>query len=146
MDILDKFFTKFAYKFPKGYPDMNNDQDVLLLESLISETIGENFSLQEKALNFNDIAGESRKLIRMTIIADKIREKTTFTLQDGEKEVVLFFNDPSYEDLFTNQKVDTLRGIGGNSINNFKFLPWSIKHLNAWIFTFFFRKVFSVFK
>ena len=121
MSIFDKFFKKFSYKFDKGYPDMNNNQDVLLLESLISEVIGENFSLQEKALNFNDIAGESRKLIRMTIIADKIREKTPFTLQDGEKEVVLSFNDPSYEDLFTNQKVDTLRDVGGRSINNFKF-------------------------
>ena len=120
MNIFDKFFTKFAYKFDKGYPDMNNDQDVLLLESLISEAIGENFSLQEKALNFNDIVGESRKLIRMTVIADKIREKTPFTLQDGEKEVVLSFNDPSYEDLFVNQKVDTLRDVGGRSINNFK--------------------------
>ena len=40
MNIFDKFFTKFAYKFDKGYPDMNNDQDVLLLESLISETTG----------------------------------------------------------------------------------------------------------
>jgi len=47
MSIFDKFFTKFAYKFDKGYPDMNNDQDVLLLESLISETLGEKFSLQE---------------------------------------------------------------------------------------------------
>ena len=37
MSIFDKFFTKFAYKFDKGYPDMNNDQDVLLLESLINE-------------------------------------------------------------------------------------------------------------
>ena len=41
MNIFDKFFTKFAYKFDKGYPDMNNAQDVLLLESLISEVIGE---------------------------------------------------------------------------------------------------------
>ncbi len=37
MDVIDKFLNKIAYKFPKGYPDMNNDQDVLLLESLISE-------------------------------------------------------------------------------------------------------------
>jgi hypothetical protein len=121
MSIFDKFFKKFAYKFDKGYPDMDNPSDVSLLESLISEAISEKFSLQEKALNFNDIAGESRKLIRMTVIADKIREKTPFTLQDGEKEVVLSFNDPSYEDLFVNQKVDTLRDVGGRSINNFKF-------------------------
>jgi hypothetical protein len=37
MDIFDKFFKKFAYKFNKGYPDMNNSQDVLLLESIIKE-------------------------------------------------------------------------------------------------------------
>ena len=121
MNVIDKFLNKIAYKFPKGYPDMNNDQDVLLLESLISEVIGEKFILNEKALLWNDVAGESRKLIRLTIIADKITAKTPFTLQDGDKEVVLSFNDPSYVDLFTNQKVDTLRDIGGRSINNFKF-------------------------
>ena len=47
MDIFNKFFTKFAYKFEKGYPDMDNPTDVALLESLISEAIGENFSLRE---------------------------------------------------------------------------------------------------
>ncbi len=45
--VFDKFFTKFAYKFDKGYPDMNNDQDVLLLESLISELTEEQFNLKE---------------------------------------------------------------------------------------------------
>jgi len=49
MNTFDKFFTKFAYKFDKGYPDMNNDQDVLLLESFISEVVGEKFSLEEGA-------------------------------------------------------------------------------------------------
>ena len=47
MSVFDKFFERYSYKFPKGYPDMNNDQDVLLLESLISEAIGEKFSLKE---------------------------------------------------------------------------------------------------
>jgi len=37
MDVFDKFFKKFAYKFDKGYPDMNNDQDVFLLESLLKK-------------------------------------------------------------------------------------------------------------
>jgi hypothetical protein len=37
MDPLDLFFKKFSYKFDKGYPDMNNKQDVLLLESLLKE-------------------------------------------------------------------------------------------------------------
>jgi hypothetical protein len=45
MNVLDKFFKKFSYKFDKGYPDMNNDQDVLLLESILNEILGEAFSL-----------------------------------------------------------------------------------------------------
>ena len=32
MDVLEKFLYSIAYKFPKGYPDMKNKQDVLLLE------------------------------------------------------------------------------------------------------------------
>jgi hypothetical protein len=35
MDLFDIFFKKFAYKFPKGYPDTNNEQDILLLENLL---------------------------------------------------------------------------------------------------------------
>tara|TARA_B110000495_G_C22975680_1_gene573036 strand:+ start:144 stop:1310 length:1167 start_codon:yes stop_codon:yes gene_type:complete len=115
MDNITKYLNRIAYKFPKGYPDMNNDQDKAMLFEMIEDIIS------EKALAWNDIAGESRKLVRITTIANKIQDKTPFTLQDGEREVVLSFNDPSYEDLFTNQKVDALRDIGGRSINNFKF-------------------------
>jgi hypothetical protein len=50
MDILDKFFKKFAYKFDKGYPDMNNSQDVLLLESLF-EKLGVEIPLNEEVPN-----------------------------------------------------------------------------------------------
>ena len=32
MDTFDKFFRKFAYKFDKGYPDLNNEKDILFLE------------------------------------------------------------------------------------------------------------------
>ena len=49
MKVFDKFFTKFAYKFDKGYPDMNNAQDVLLLESLLSNILGEEFNVINEA-------------------------------------------------------------------------------------------------
>jgi hypothetical protein len=49
MNIFDKFFKKFAYKFDKGYPDMDNDKDILLLESLLSKVIDENFELIKEA-------------------------------------------------------------------------------------------------
>ena len=45
MDPITKYLNGIAYKFPKGYPDMNNDQDVLLLETMLSEFLGEKFSL-----------------------------------------------------------------------------------------------------
>ena len=47
MDNITKHLNRIAYKFPKGYPDMNNAQDVLLLETLMSEFLGEKFNLNE---------------------------------------------------------------------------------------------------
>ena len=32
MDVLEQFLNSIAYKFPKGYPDLKNRQDYLLLE------------------------------------------------------------------------------------------------------------------
>ena len=37
MEVLDKFFKKYSYKFDKGYPDMNNEQDILLLETIFKK-------------------------------------------------------------------------------------------------------------
>ena len=33
MDVLDKFLYSIAYKFPKGYPNMEDPQDKAILES-----------------------------------------------------------------------------------------------------------------
>jgi hypothetical protein len=59
MDVLDLFFKKFAYKFPKGYPDMNNEQDINLLADLL-EGLGIN-------LNENSIMNSSAKAIEKII-------------------------------------------------------------------------------
>jgi hypothetical protein len=63
MDILDIFLNKYSYKFPKGYPDMNNEQDVLLMEGLLSE-LGINEE-EDKNLTFKqckDILSKDVKL------------------------------------------------------------------------------------
>ena len=73
--VFDKFFTKFAYKFDKGYPDMNNDQDVLLLESLISEVVGKDIILENQDLisliklnikDYGDLETSGRDTIKLT--------------------------------------------------------------------------------
>ena len=50
MDILEQFLHSIAYKFPKGYPDLKNKQDILLLER---ELFKHNIDLREgtKAAN-----------------------------------------------------------------------------------------------
>jgi len=68
MDVLDKFFIKYSYKFPKGYPDLKDKQDILLIESLISEVIGEKFSLEEANMvgpstNYPSVTGTWEKYI-----------------------------------------------------------------------------------
>ena len=47
MDALDLFFKKYSYKFDKGYPDLNNKTDMILLESLLSKILNEKLSLSE---------------------------------------------------------------------------------------------------
>jgi len=44
MDVLTKFLNSIAYKFPKGYPDLKNKQDYLLLER---ELFKHNIDLRE---------------------------------------------------------------------------------------------------
>jgi hypothetical protein len=44
MDILEQFLNSISYKFPKGYPDMKNVQDILILER---ELFKHNIDLRE---------------------------------------------------------------------------------------------------
>jgi len=55
MNIFDKFLHSVSYKFPKGYPDMSNPTDISLLESLISEVLGQSISLNEGSVKQNTI-------------------------------------------------------------------------------------------
>lgn len=55
MDILEQFIRDVAYKFPKGYPDMKDKQDYLLLER---ELFKHNIDLREGTRSSN-----SRKAI-----------------------------------------------------------------------------------
>tara|TARA_R110001592_G_scaffold161469_1_gene394091 strand:+ start:111 stop:1094 length:984 start_codon:yes stop_codon:yes gene_type:complete len=49
MDNITKYLNRISYKFPKGYPDMNNDQDIKLLMSLVENKINKNTILKESS-------------------------------------------------------------------------------------------------
>jgi len=74
MDNITKYLNRIAYKFPKGYPDMNNDQDVLLLETLLSEVLGEEIILENQDLisiiksnitDYGDLEASGRDTIKL---------------------------------------------------------------------------------
>jgi len=80
MDVLDKFFTKYSYKFPKGYPDLKDKQDILLMESLLSDVLDEKFNLQETNLS----RGQLKKYeSRVRKFISQILSKTPFETVDG---------------------------------------------------------------
>jgi hypothetical protein len=77
MDIVEKFIRQISYKFPKGYPDMNNEQDVVLLNSLLE---GLNINLlkedQDNAMsNIFSYIGDENQLTKIEIF-NKLAEYT----------------------------------------------------------------------
>ncbi len=92
MDPFDIFFKKFAYKFPKGYPDLNNEQDINLLADLLESLdidlneekelveAGKKFERQEQAF-INIIKNASAD----GPIAVKFKNKTLYNITGAEK-------------------------------------------------------------
>ncbi len=119
MNIIEKFLRNNAWRFPKGYPDMKNNQDILLLESLLNKILEEEIIL-EKALEWIDLSDASRKYYRLGVIDDKIKRGNPFKLEDGREEV-LTYADEDYSISFANQNIEDIRRIGGSSINTFPF-------------------------
>ena len=85
MDVFDKFFRKFAYKFDKGYPDMKNEKDVLLLETLVSEFLGEKFKINETPLTPKELQKTNSKTgeSRIDILIKKIQNDEELELEAG---------------------------------------------------------------
>jgi hypothetical protein len=81
MDSLDLFFKKYSYKFDKGYPDMNNNQDVLLLESLLSEL---GFTLNEADTSEATLF-ESALVKAWYNLNKKIMPKNAISVEDDTK-------------------------------------------------------------
>jgi len=55
MDVLDKFFIQYAYKFPKGYPDMNDPKDKEMLFELAYKLIENKSILTEQQSDYDEI-------------------------------------------------------------------------------------------
>lgn len=78
MSIFDKFLNSINYKFQKGYPDINDNQDILLLESILENIMGEKIKLAEDAsetkeqlkkigYSEDDIKIQSKKVVKLLV-------------------------------------------------------------------------------
>jgi len=55
MDILKKYLNNISYKFPKGYPDMKNEEDKDMLFKMINELLEEKSLLTEGSKLYDDV-------------------------------------------------------------------------------------------
>ena len=83
MDVLDLFFKKYSYKFEKGYPDLNNKQDILLLESIL-KNIGIKIKLNE-GLTASEL---QKRENRIPTFINKFFSNSPFELETGNTIVI----------------------------------------------------------
>ncbi len=91
MDVLDKFLKQYSYKFDKGYPDMNDEQDVKLFENILQKDFGivfEMASLRGPATFFDNPIGAFEKYIEQS--ETHVPKETTYEI---EKDFNLFIFD-----------------------------------------------------
>jgi len=104
MDVFDKFFRKFAYKFPKGYPDMKNEQDILLLENLLVN-LGVEVELTElKRLPYDTLTDEAKSIAQELM---KVLNVTQDQIQPASPTNIVIYDD------FRSQLIDKLEDNGG---------------------------------
>ena len=138
MDILEKFLHSISYKFPKGYPDLNNDQDIFLLESLLKNKLGEEIELinevnlsptqlEKPYPSKSDFSTQYKD--RGERFLKKIEDGEEFELSDGttikidkesSKDAINFLKNKQYRELGGVKKL--FKDIEGNSysLSNFK--------------------------
>ena len=79
MDILEKFLNNISYKFPKGYPDMNDPKDVKLLESILKQYIPEVEQSEEKPSEEPSLSSQQQDLQKIINVIDKVESDDKIT-------------------------------------------------------------------
>ena len=96
MDILERFLYSIAYKFPKGYPDMNDEQDILFLESILENDFGFKLKLKEQDNYSNSKYAEELDKIKKKVEDSKPNGyELSHLKQQTNKSFQFYFKDVS---------------------------------------------------
>ena len=141
MDVLDKFFTKYSYKFPKGYPDMNDPKDKKMLfeiayglvneekspdgvvskEEIIKVLQDEEFTPEQLSRILSSVSGIKFKKSIIDYISSK--GKGPSKVADSIYNKMVSTGDvPKYAEYLDNMKAYSYLGDGGNLMEKFNFL------------------------
>lgn len=119
MDILEKFLNHYSYKFEKGYPDLNNENDVILIEQLLSNLTGNLIELDEVKLSPSQLEKpyyQSSEFYgkyndRGERFLDKILTGEPFILNDGTEIIIDKNKSEKAIDLLKNKNYKDLGGV-----------------------------------
>jgi len=95
MDPITKFLHSISYKFPKGYPDLREEKDILLLQSLL-EQYDVKLNLQELVkLEYDVLTDEAKKIAQelitlLDITQDQIKpsSKNKIVIYDDNRDIL----------------------------------------------------------
>ena len=113
MDVIEKFLNEVSWKFDKGYPDITNEQDILLLDRLLEE-----LNINELK-NLSVLMGLSPNLDDMMLKAKIIQfasdnaTKFLATLNDADKEHRVFLKQA-----LDKQILNKVNGVWKHGYNN----------------------------
>jgi len=131
MDVLDKFFIKYSYKFPKGYPDMNDPKDKDMLFKMVNELVESKQLIKEQESDYDLLIKEKLGVEEIPISKNKYpfpgRGGSTFDIQvksdDLDTWKKLWTAKPKKK---TGDKTETL-GVGKGEIS----LYWLYNYSNS---------------
>ena len=76
MSVFDKFLERYSYKFPKGYPDFTNKQDILILENIFNELGLFEANLSGRTTNYSQPTGAFYKYVELNDSSDTMDFET----------------------------------------------------------------------
>lgn len=123
MNLIDRAILEWSYRTKKGYPDLNNENDLKVFESLFG------FNLEEgdfKTLSFGDLRKYGGP--RLKDLHRHIEEKIPVTLTNGEEETIEYAN-PDYAELFLNSDIEGIKKLAGSRVNSFPFFKLNGKEI-----------------
>jgi hypothetical protein len=97
MDPLLKFLNNIAYKFDKGYPDMNNEQDILMVENEL-KSIGIEVNLKEAKKPFEFLSPQAQKVAEEII---NIFSYSKDNIKADSKNRIIILTDDSRNTIFS---------------------------------------------